>query len=44
MSFYALEPCEYLDILLFNDVKFTVGFPHTVMVDVLERRIYSWLI
>lgn len=21
MSLYGLEPCEYLDILLFNDVK-----------------------
>jgi len=27
MSLYGLEPCEYLDILLFNDVKCAVEFP-----------------
>jgi hypothetical protein len=43
MSLHVFEPCEYLDILLFNDVECAVEFPHRVMIDLLERRIYLGL-
>ena len=40
VPFYGLELCEYFDVHLFNDVKCAVEFPHGVMFDLLERRIY----